>query len=64
MIHYKQIAFTLDTAVNENQYQELLEWSPRRIAEDLANYCSDYEDADISELIPLCRRWNEEQHVN
>lgn len=58
-ITYEAVKDALDNAV-ANGYIEMLSWEPARIAEDLTDCCSDFNDTPPGDLIPHIHRYARE----
>jgi hypothetical protein len=58
-LNQELIDAALNSAVNENDYKEILTWTPDVIADDMLAYADDVYDtgATAEELIPFINNW-------
>lgn len=63
MITYEIVKTNLDSAI-ENDYHEILEWTPSDIAKDLMAYSEDCQECTEEELLPHVNKWLEEWRLN
>jgi hypothetical protein len=54
---YKINLFDVLDAAVINGYTEILDWTPEVVAADVAELSGDYEEEEISRLIPLIEEW-------
>lgn len=52
-ITQQMVTESLNNAIDENGFTDILTWPPERIAEDLCDYDADFNDAKPGDLIPF-----------
>lgn len=52
-ITQQMVTESLNIAIDENGYDEMLSWPPERIAEELCDYDADFAEAKPGDLIPF-----------
>lgn len=52
-ITQQMVTDSLNIAIDENGYDEMLTWTPERIADELCDYDADFEHAKPGDLIPF-----------
>jgi hypothetical protein len=59
----EQVFATLNHAL-ANGYSNLIHFSPMEVADDIHEYDADLADADVEEMIPHVKAWQDEQVEN
>ncbi len=58
-ITQEAVSASLNVAVDQNGYTELLHWPAEHVAIDLADHDVDFEGVDTDVLIPFITAWQE-----
>lgn len=61
MITQAMVTESLDIAIDENGFDDILQWTPEQIADDLCSYDSSFEGVPPGEIIPFIMTYLEKR---
>jgi len=61
IITQAMVTESLNNAVDENGFDDILTWPPEQIADDLCNYDADFNDVPPGDLIPFIVNYLEQR---
>lgn len=60
-MNWYDVKASLDIAVDENGYQELVTMSPYEVAVDLCDFDKTFENEDVASVVHHVERWQKER---